>query len=118
LSDPVRDIIAELNDGDTGFVFGQVWDLTAVMRTVCVQLTVPRATPHDLRRTFGTLVTSLGFTRAQMDRLLNHRDKGVGSIYDRYSYSVEGQKIMVVVAARLIALAEGVDPASNVVALK
>jgi integrase len=118
LSDPVRDIIAELNDGDTGFVFGQVWDLTAVMRDICKQLDVPRATPHDGRRTFGTTVTSLGFTRSAMDRLMNHKEKGVGSIYDRYSYNEENQKIMEAVASRIIALAENTNETTNVVTLR
>jgi integrase len=118
LPSPVQVIIAELNDGDSGLVFGRVWDLSAAMREICRQLGVPRATPHDLRRTFGTTVTSLGFPRSAMDRLLNHRDGGVGSIYDRYSYALEDQKIWEATAAKIIALAEGSPAPTNVVALR
>jgi hypothetical protein len=34
LPQPVRDIIAELNDNNSGFVFGQVWALAGLMRRV------------------------------------------------------------------------------------
>ena len=56
LPKPVRDIIAELHDGGGGFVFGKV-SLSALMRRTCEQIKVPRATPHDLRRTHGSTMT-------------------------------------------------------------
>jgi integrase len=117
LPTPVRDLIAELGSDRAGYVFGRVLSLDVVMRDICQQLGAPRATPHDLRRTFGTMVTSLGFGRPSMDRLMNHREGGVGSVYDRYEYASENQKIMESVASRIIALAEGIDPASNVVSI-
>ena len=43
-------------------------------------------TPHDLRRTVATGLGRLGFDRFAQDRVLNHRDKGVASIYDRHRY--------------------------------
>jgi integrase len=107
LPQPVRDIIAELNDSDTGFVFGQVWDLAASMRDICNQLKVPRATPHDLRRTHGTTITGLGFGRDAMNRVQNHAEGGIASVYDRHQYADENKRIMETVAARLVALAEG-----------
>ena len=51
LPQPVQEILTALGDNESGFVFGQVWALDPVMRRVCEQLNVPRATPHDLRRT-------------------------------------------------------------------
>lgn len=102
--------IAELGgDGTSGLVFGSVLPLDVTMRDICRQLAAARATPHDLRRTFGTMVTTLGFGRPSMDRLMNHKEKGVGSIFDRYSYSAETQRIMETTAARIIALAEKTD---------
>jgi integrase len=78
------------------------------MRGINVDLGISnRATPHDLRRTFGTTVAALGFGRAAVDRLLNHRDGGVGSIYDRYSYAEEDKRIMESVGEYLINLATG-----------
>ena len=42
-------------------VRGSVVDkLDAGMRAICAKLDVPRATPHDLRRTFSRRVTALG----------------------------------------------------------
>ena len=90
LPQPVRDIIAELNTGDDGgFVFGQVWNLAAPMRDVCKRLEIPRATPHDLLRTHGTTVTALGFGRDAMNRIQNHREGGIASVYDRHQYADE-----------------------------
>jgi integrase len=75
LPQTVRDMIAGLDYGDDGdgFVFGPSTDLSGPMRSICKQLAVPRATPHDLRRTFGSTVTALEFGRPAMDRILNHR---------------------------------------------
>jgi hypothetical protein len=50
------------------------------------------------------LVTRLGFGRAAMDRLLNHADHSVGSIYDRYNYASEDRQIMEAVAAHFLRL--------------
>ncbi len=102
----------------SGFVFSEVPDLGAAMRDICKALNVPRATPHDLRRTHGTTVTGLGFGREAMNRIQNHREGGIADVYDRHEYASENQKIMESVAARLIALAEGEPLSSNVVPLR
>jgi integrase len=78
--------------------------IRTTMQRLCRELNVPRCTPHDLRRTFGSTVTKLGFGRPAMDRLLNHADKSVGSVYDRYGYAAEDQKIWAAVAQHLLAL--------------
>jgi integrase len=46
-------------------------------------------TPHDLRRTAGTTMAELGVPRFVVERVLNHTDRTVTSVYDRYSYSTE-----------------------------
>jgi hypothetical protein len=70
--------------------------------------------PHDLRRTFGSTVTALGFGRDAMDRILNHRQRSVSSIYDRHGYGREDQHIMESVGAHIMSLVNGA-PTSNVV---
>jgi integrase len=116
LPQPVRDIIAELNYGDDGgSVFGQPLVLDATMRNICARLSVPRATPHDLRRTHGSTITKLGFGRDAMNRIQNHKEGGIASVYDRYQYEPETKHIMETVASRILALAEGKEAASNVV---
>ena len=75
------------------------------MRAICNSLGVnEKVTPHDLRRTHGTTVTSLGFTRDQMNRLQNHKEGGIGSVYDRHSYADENRRIQEAVAARIMGL--------------
>lgn len=119
VSAPAKVIIAAM-DVD-GFVFAgrrgaAVFDLDAAMREVCEQLGVPRATPHDLRRTNGTLITSLGFGRDAMNRIQNHADGGIADVYDRHQYAEENKRILETVAARIMALVEG-KADGNVVAL-
>jgi hypothetical protein len=78
---------------------------------------VDRATPHDLRRTFSSKVTGLGFGRETMHRLTNHREGGVGDVYDRHQYGPENQRAMEAVSNHILAIAEGRKLADNVVAL-
>jgi integrase len=88
------------------------------MREICAKLGVERATPHDLRRTFSTTVTSLGFGRDALNRVTNHREGGIASVYDRHGYAEENKRIMESVAARIMSLAEGSGQAGNVVNLR
>jgi integrase len=122
LPQPVRDIIAELNYGDdSGFVFGQPLQrlvLSVTMRSICKRLAVPRATPHDLRRTHGSTITKLGFGREAMNRIQNHKEGGIGDVYDRHSYEHENKRIMEAVAAHLLALTRGDTAPSNVIGLR
>jgi len=114
LPQSVRDIIKKLNYGD-GFVFGQSLALSATMQTICKRLAVPRATPHDLRRTHGSTITKLGFGRDAMNRIQNHKEGGIASVYDRFHYSEENKRVMESTATHLLALAQGNAAPSNVV---
>jgi integrase len=101
--------LAELSDGagGGGFVFARRTGLDAAMRDICAKLGVERATPHDLRRTHGTTITRLGFGRDAMNRVQNHKEGGIASVYDRHRYSGENKTVMEAVAQRIMALAEG-----------
>ncbi|MHA7102538.1 site-specific integrase [Roseivirga pacifica] len=47
-------------------------------------------TPHDLRRTGATLLTSVGYSREWVSMLLNHKPKGVtAQVYDTFDYFEE-----------------------------
>ena len=72
-------------------------------------------TPHDLRRTFSSKVTALGFGRDAMNRVTNHKEGGIADVYDRHQYQEENKKIMETVARHIVIIAEG---RSNVVDLK
>jgi integrase len=85
------------------------------MRAICRKLQIERATPHDLRRTRGTTIAALGFGRDAMNRIQNHKEGSIGSIYDRHSYADENKRVMEAVAQRLVSLAKGGGAAKNVV---
>jgi integrase len=85
------------------------------LHDLCKQLDVrEKVTPHDLRRTFCSKVTALGFGRDAMNRVTNHKEGGIADVYDRHRYQEENKKIMETVARHIVAVAEG---ATNVVAL-
>jgi integrase len=117
-----REVIAELGDGGTGFVFagkrgGAVKKLDAAMQAICTKLAVERATPHDLRRAFSTKVTALGFGRDGLNRVTNHKEGGIASVYDRHQYADENRRIMETVSASIMALATG-EPTGKVVPIR
>jgi integrase len=114
LPKPVQTLIAELDDDGAaaGFVFAgsrgtAIGKLDVAMRAICKALGVERATPHDLRRTHGSAITALGFGRDAMNRVQNHKEGGIASVYDRHGYADENKRVMETVAARLLSLAEG-----------
>jgi integrase len=117
-------LLAELDGEATGgFVFAgprgrPVDGLDAAMRAICVKLGVERTTPHDLRRTHGSTITALGFGRDAMNRIQNHREGGIASVYDRHGYAEETKRVMEAVASKIIALAEGRSAGGKVVPLR
>ncbi len=111
LAKPAREILSDLSDGQgeglvcPGSRNRAISGLDEAMRIICNSLGVnEKVTPHDLRRTHGTTVTSLGFTRDQMNRLQNHKEGGIGSVYDRHSYADENRRIQEAVATRIMGL--------------
>jgi integrase len=107
----------------TGFVFAgergrPVNPLDAVMRAACAKLGVERATPHDLRRTFSTKVTALGFGREALNRVTNHKEGGIASVYDRHQYADENKRIVETVAAHTMVLVEGQSAFGKVLPLR
>jgi integrase len=50
--------------------------------------------PHDLRRTAASLMTGSGTSRDILKKVLNHVDRDVTAIYDRYSYDAEKRKAL------------------------
>ena len=88
------------------------------MRNICAKLGIKdTARPHDLRRTFCSKVTQLGFGRDAMNRLSNHKQGGISDIYDRYKYELESRTIMEAVGKHIMTVAEGGGP-TNVITLR
>jgi len=105
---PMQALLKEL-DQDTEYVFtGQRGKLDQAMRDICTDLKIgDRVKPHDLRRTHGTKITALGFGRDAMNRVQNHKEGGIASVYDRHGYADENKRIMEAVASHIVALATG-----------
>jgi integrase len=116
LSGPAQQIIAEMDTTGRVFAGARVAYLANAMRAICTELGVERATPHDLRRTFSTTVAVLGFGRDAMNRVTNHKEGGIASVYDRHGYADENKKVMESVAAKIMTLIDG--GSGNVVAFK
>ncbi len=60
--------------------------------------------PHDLRRTAASHMTSMGISRLTVQKLLNHVERGVTSVYDRHSYDAEKRAAVTAWADRLSAV--------------
>ena len=73
---------------------------------------------HDLRRTCGTGITRLGFSRFVMDRVLGHVESGVGSRYDRHDYLQEKTAALAAWGAKLNEILTGEPMPENVVELQ
>jgi integrase len=122
LPKPAQVLLAELDRAGKGLVLagprgGAVDRLDQLMRAICANLSIDdKVTPHDLRRTHGTRITALGFGRDAMNRIQNHKEGGIASVYDRHRYAAENQKIMEAVAADITALAEANPTSNNVTA--
>jgi integrase len=114
LPKPTQELLADLPE--TGSLFigprGSTIVPAPAMAAACGKL--EHATPHDLRRTHGSTITGLGFGRDAMNRIQNHVEGGIASVYDRHSYAAENKKIMETVAIHIMALIKG-GPA-NVIA--
>ncbi len=127
LSQAAQAIVAAVRDSKdattVGFLFGAerggaVHSLDKAAREACAIAGIAdKVTPHDLRRTFGSMVTAAGFGRPAMDRLLNHTDRSVGSVYDRHAYLDENRHIWESVAAKIMGLVEGPTADDTVVQL-
>jgi len=59
------------------------------------------ATPHDLRRTAASYMTSIGISRLVVSKILNHAEPGVTAVYDRHSYDREKHAALVAWGSRL-----------------
>jgi integrase len=85
----------------------------AVYRTLPA-IGLVNVTPHDLRRTAASGMTSLGITRLVVSKILNHVETGVTAVYDRHSYDREKKAALEAWAARLEEIVTGEAVASKV----
>lgn len=81
------------------------------------KLDVDKFTPHDLRRTAATFMSSLGYMDEVIDAVLNHVKQGIIRTYNLNKYDTEKQKALSAWERKLKALTSGVKP-GKVIALR
>ncbi len=91
--------------------------LSPITRQISADLSIPRFTPHDLRRTAATGMTSMGIDRLTVSRILNHREGGITQIYDRFSYDTPKRNAWDAWAGRLLEIVTGKTAPEKVVDL-
>ncbi len=70
--------------------------------------------PHDLRRTAASKMRALGVDRLVVQGILNHKDRSVTAIYDRYGADPEKQRALTEWGRRVAVIAGG-EPGARVV---
>ena len=70
-----------------------------------------RGTPHDLRRSASTLMTSSGVSRFDLKRVINHTDSEVTGVYDRYAYLNEKRAALLKLEKKLLGIVNPGEPA-------
>jgi integrase len=79
---------------------------------------VKDATPHDLRRTAASHMTSLGISRLVVSKVLNHAETGITAVYDRHSYDAEKRHALDAWGRRLDEIVSGKSEPTNVTELR
>lgn len=75
-------------------------------------------TPHDLRRTAASHMTSLGIPRLVVSKILNHIEHSVTAIYDRHTYDNEKQQALDMWSRQINRLISDAAIKSNVIVIK
>lgn len=81
-------------------------------------LGIGEATPHDLRRTAASHMTSIGIGRLVVSKVLNHAEPGVTAVYDRHSYDFEKRAALDAWGRRLEEIIGGRPERSNIKPLR
>lgn len=63
-------------------------------KSIMAEANIEHFVIHDLRRSFKTLLSSIGTPSYISERCLNHKPKGLDKIYDRYTYYEERKNAM------------------------
>jgi integrase len=72
---------------------------------------------HDLRRTVGTGMASIGIAVSTISKVLNHAEGGVTKIYNRYSYTPEKRQALEAWALKLSSIVCA-PAADNIIAFR
>jgi integrase len=81
-----------------------------------IYLSIPRFTPHDLRRTMATNLAELGFTDEIINACQGRAKQGVIATYNRYRYDKERQLAAEAWSRKLAAIMSG-EKGDNVISI-
>lgn len=81
--------------------------LTHDLLSAVQKLEIAHFTSHDLRRTAATGLAEIGTPRLIIDAVLNHKDRTVGAVYDRYNYAHEKRAALDAWAKKLSLIVSG-----------
>jgi integrase len=73
---------------------------------------------HDLRRSAATCMTSIGIPRSIVSRILNHQERDVTRIYDRFGYGPEMKTALLKWNSHVERILAGEQQVSNIVQLR
>ncbi|HAT1797959.1 TPA: tyrosine-type recombinase/integrase [Legionella pneumophila] len=118
------DEIQELS-GDSRFLFPAKFKDTYITGT-SIDHAVRRSsftgikawTPHDIRRTVASHMTSMGIPRLVVSKILNHVESSVTAIYDRHGYDNEKLNALETWSQKLHDIIYGADSTNNIVQFK
>ena len=72
----------------------QVHTLSHALRWNRGHFGLPRFTPHDLHRTAASHLAAVGVDRFIISRILNHADRDITGVYDRYGYDKQKRRAL------------------------
>lgn len=72
----------------------RVLALSAALRHNQQHFGLERFTPHDLRRTAASHLGSVGVERFHISKVLNHAEREITGVYDRYSYDKQKRRAL------------------------
>ena len=78
---------------------------------------IPHWTPHDLRRTAASHLAAAGVDRFIVSRILNHADRDITAVYDRYRYDKEIRRALAKWDRKLQAIIKDEAEAEKVVSI-
>ena len=91
--------------------------LSAALRHNQEHFGLERFTPHDLRRTAASHLGSVGVERFHISKVLNHAEREITGVYDRYSYDKEKRRALERWERKLRSII-GAPPAAKVVSIR
>jgi integrase len=71
-------------------------------------------TPHDLRRSAASKLRAMGVSRLVVQAILNHKDRSVTAVYDRYGHDVEKREALCAWGRRVEEIVRGAGAGAGV----